>query len=605
MHLRRLNALGSMLVGLLFGLFPASTALAQAVTLNTFSPGEIAADDFQLRRPLDQGHLRFGIQVHLDYANSPLVVEASERGNSDEVAEVVGHQLNGTLGLSIGIADRLVLFAGLPVVLWMDGADAARLARYGVGQGHDDAGLGNAYFGGRLRLLGDADDVVALGVQATVVAPAPGDQAYRGSDRWAVAATGLLELRPVSRLRLVVNLGSVWRKRGGVGILRERNDVTYGLGAGLRVLGDPRGTDPHLDLLAQVFGRAQYADLFGVRAFDEMTSMPLELLLGGKYFHRGLMLGAAAGPGITRGVGSPDVRVVGMVAYTEAPPEPRRDADGDGLLDDEDSCPQSPEDMDAFEDDDGCPDPDNDRDRVLDEADACPVVAEDFDQFEDDDGCPDEDNDGDGVVDRVDSCPMVPEDRDGFDDDDGCPDVDNDGDGIVDDSDQCPDQAGPPENHGCPDSDRDGDTVVDRLDNCPDEPGEVQNQGCKKEQQVRLERDRLVILDVVYFATNSDRIQPRSFPLLLNVAAVLEAHPEIRRLRIEGHTDSRGRYARNVELSKQRAAAVKVFLSDRGKIDPERLETEGFGPDRPIVPDAKRAKDHALNRRVEFQIVQR
>ncbi|MEZ4462112.1 MAG: hypothetical protein R3E66_20805 [bacterium] len=65
------------------------------------------------------------------------------------------------------------------------------------------------------------------------------------------------------------------------------------------------------------------------------------------------------------------------------------DADGDGIPDDADNCPQEPEDRDGFEDADGCPDPDNDQDGIPDNDDVCPLDKEDVDGFQDVDGCPD------------------------------------------------------------------------------------------------------------------------------------------------------------------------------------------------------------------------
>ncbi|HET9627842.1 MAG TPA: OmpA family protein, partial [Kofleriaceae bacterium] len=65
------------------------------------------------------------------------------------------------------------------------------------------------------------------------------------------------------------------------------------------------------------------------------------------------------------------------------------DRDGDGILGSKDACPTEAEDIDGFEDQDGCPDIDNDLDGVLDIADKCPNVAETYNGFEDDDGCPD------------------------------------------------------------------------------------------------------------------------------------------------------------------------------------------------------------------------
>jgi len=120
---------------------------------------------------------------------------------------------------------------------------------------------------------------------------------------------------------------------------------------------------------------------------------------------------------------------------------------------------------------------------------------------------------------------------------------------------------------------------------------------------VRIEGDQIHILDVVYFRTNRAVIRPTSFTLLENVAQVLNAHPEIAKIRVEGHTDSRGRHARNMRLSQQRAEAVVRFLTERGNVDPARLESEGYGPDRPIVAEASSAEEHARNRRVEFHIM--
>lgn len=65
---------------------------------------------------------------------------------------------------------------------------------------------------------------------------------------------------------------------------------------------------------------------------------------------------------------------------------------------------------------------DPDRDGLLEPQDRCPAEAEDVDGFEDADGCPDPDNDADGVPDAKDRCPPQPETRNGFEDGDGCPD---------------------------------------------------------------------------------------------------------------------------------------------------------------------------------------
>jgi hypothetical protein len=68
-------------------------------------------------------------------------------------------------------------------------------------------------------------------------------------------------------------------------------------------------------------------------------------------------------------------------------------------------------------------DRDRDHDGVPDSRDRCPNEAEDLDHYQDQDGCPDLDNDGDGIPDAMDLCPQTPEDPDGYEDQDGCPEA--------------------------------------------------------------------------------------------------------------------------------------------------------------------------------------
>jgi len=75
--------------------------------------------------------------------------------------------------------------------------------------------------------------------------------------------------------------------------------------------------------------------------------------------------------------------------------------------------------------------PDKDKDGVPDKVDKCPDQAEDIDGFQDEDGCPDLDNDNDGVPDHNDKCPNKPETKNGYMDEDGCPDDNPLGDKIV------------------------------------------------------------------------------------------------------------------------------------------------------------------------------
>jgi OOP family OmpA-OmpF porin len=107
----------------------------------------------------------------------------------------------------------------------------------------------------------------------------------------------------------------------------------------------------------------------------------------------------------------------------EPEPEPRPEAlpgdrDGDGFLDDADTCPDEAETVNGYQDEDGCPELDSDGDTFFDDQDSCPEEAGVAP-----DGCPIRDTDGDGFADDVDACIEEPETVNGFEDTDGCPDT--------------------------------------------------------------------------------------------------------------------------------------------------------------------------------------
>jgi outer membrane protein OmpA-like peptidoglycan-associated protein len=185
----------------------------------------------------------------------------------------------------------------------------------------------------------------------------------------------------------------------------------------------------------------------------------------------------------------------------------------------------------------------------------------------------------------------------------GCPVRDADQDGIEDAADRCPTEAGLTELRGCPAKDSDGDSVADHLDNCPTEKGVGTNAGCpeKQKQLVAIQTGKLEIKESVFFATGKSVIQTRSFKMLDQVARVLQQHPEVDKMVIEGHTDDRGNAEANRKLSQARAEAVNGYLVSKG-VEPSRLEAKGFGPDRPLASN-KTEKGRAANRRVEFIIV--
>jgi outer membrane protein OmpA-like peptidoglycan-associated protein len=121
--------------------------------------------------------------------------------------------------------------------------------------------------------------------------------------------------------------------------------------------------------------------------------------------------------------------------------------------------------------------------------------------------------------------------------------------------------------------------------------------------RVRIDANRIVLTEKIFFDVDRDSIQLRSLALIDEIAELLADNTGLQKIRIEGHTDSDGSTAYNLDLSTRRAAAVVAALVERG-IDARRLAPEGFGESRPLATNATPA-GKAANRRVEFHIVSR
>ncbi len=102
----------------------------------------------------------------------------------------------------------------------------------------------------------------------------------------------------------------------------------------------------------------------------------------------------------------------------------------------------------------------------------------------------------------------------------------------------------------------------------------------------------------ILFDTDSDRLKAESAPVIKSVAQALAANPALK-LQIEGHTDSTGDVAHNLDLSKRRAEAVKAVLVSQFSVDTARLTTVGLGATKPVDSNDT-PQGRAQNRRVEF-----
>ncbi len=547
----------------------AAPALAQ--DFQNFKPAPGTRNYFTIERAEPTPAWDFVPSVYFNYSKNPLV-RRDEDGNITE--EIVSDLLSFNALGAFGFPYDLELGVDVPL---------------GHASGTDINTLGDGGFAlGDVRVipkwrLSPADEAGGVAIVVPLVLPTATGAEGQGTSSILVEPK-LVAGVTFPMFSLAANVGFRYRPSAEeVEDLSFGSEVTYGGGVGI-----PLGT-PRWVALAELFGSVPVLAAKG-------ASEPLEGHFGLRWFAPlGPVFTLGGGRGFVAGRGSPDYRVSLGIAWDPrsfdepppppppppAAPPPPPDSDGDGLLDPDDACPQEAEDKDDFEDADGCPDPDNDKDGILDAPDKCPLEAEDKDTFEDADGCPDPDNDKDEILDAADKCPLKAEDKDGFQDTDGCPDPDNDQDGFPDANDKCPNKA----------------EVYNEFeddDGCPDK-----GQAAK----IIVTKQKVEILEKVYFDLNKATIKRKSYSVLNQVAAVLKANPDIKMMRVEGHTDRHGTAKHNMWLSKWRAKAVARYLTIRG-VKKERLVSEGYGFTRPLKPEETDEAD-AVNRRVEFVIVDR
>ena len=593
----------------------ASMALAQTqpvpnfelerLTLNPAARASLWASTGDVLLPQD-----FRVALSGHYEHNPLILRTA----TERVGNVVSSRVTGHLVGAYGILPWLEVGLQVPVVFFQAGEDLTAngvakptsfalgtpwlQARFGLLQENKGDALDLALhlgigfpFGGPTALTSDKfvslDPRVGLGKKFGIVrfGAEVGAQLRNGFQNTTLTPDGAT-VRDEIGSRLDIGLVATTTNKGLRGELGTRIDIPFSrVGVGAEVLGGLRYSfaerfDAHL-LAALGFGQLPGIPTFRVLAgvsfggLNEPNACPADApaTKAGCDFDKDTVLNER----------DTCVTEPGLVAFDGCP-----DTDADGLPDQLDTCPK----LAGPKERKGCPIIDTDKDGLTDDVDAC--INEPGPKSRK--GCPARDTDKDGLSDDVDSCPTEA----GPIANKGCPIKDTDNDGVPDTEDGCITEAGPKDRNGCPLRDTDQDGVTDDVDNCPKEKGTKENQGCLAKQLVVITKDKLIIKEQVFFETAKAKILPKSFPMLNQIAQILKDHPEVRGVRIEGHTDSRGKHDYNVKLSQDRADSVKTYLSEKG-VEAGRLLAKGYGPDKPIdtnATDAGRAK----NRRVEFVI---
>jgi outer membrane protein OmpA-like peptidoglycan-associated protein len=541
----------------------------------------------------------FQARALASYAMDPLVVIFEDGDRMDLVSDVL--QLDLTAATVVG---RFRLGLDVPVYLH----SAGQLSGGGLGSGDVMLDVKGGILDRDEAPLGLAVDARLFMPTATVDLPL-GNQGLA----WELAAVADKRVGPVL---LAANLGT----RGVPEVVLENVTVNdqffYRLGGGYE-LHDNAG------ISADLAGALTYGE-----GFANDASSPVEGILGGwGRVADNVVVRGGLGTGLSQGIGAPVFRALLSVGYE---PPLVRDSDDDGLLDDVDACVDQPEDFDGWADSDGCPDPSTlvqvrlvvPGGELL--ADASAVlrgeaeVAEGGNNFEA--------LLHPGAYRLAASAP-------GYRPLDVPVTVPGTGPHLVELMLE-PKKGTLTLKVLGPDGEPIAASVaVDRRGQRDVEAGElsvellpgvhnlvVQAPGYALERaeadivvdqvteltvqlaptRVAVTREKIDILEKVYFDTGKDTIKAESFPLLDEIAGILTARDDILKVRIEGHTDERGRASTNQELSERRAASVLRYLGEKG-VAADRLHSVGFGESKPVDP-GHNEKAWDANRRVEFMI---
>lgn len=535
----------------------------------------------------------------LHYMNDPLVYTYAD-GTREELVSGVW-QLSLLAGHTRG---PVRIGVDLPVYLRSMGEAAG-----------GETGLGDVALDGRLTAWDRYERPVGIAVAGRVGFPTATVEAPLGASGIGWEAALIVDRQINDQLLLAANIGT----RGLDSVETENvewdDQFFLRLGGGYAI---DDLTTVSLDLASQF--------TYGGSSSE---ARPVEGLVGGARrlgAESPFVVRGGLGTGLNSGIGAPKFRAVAAIAY-ELPGE--RDRDGDGLLDREDDCRDEAEDLDGIKDDDGCPDPTRVvvevYDRRLQPVDDATWTLEGAESAE---GRSFQSDDVFGGAFRL--------------------TVESEAYGQIVQEVQIPDDrvhtirvelgvpmgkltviantpGGKPIAGAVWRSSATNYNQVETGDAFALAPGSydlvVSAPGFQATETsarvvslkddtlvVTLERSRarlvgsqIEISDSVYFESGSATIKSESLPLLDEVAQVLKSHAELTKIRIEGHTDSRGGAQGNKDLSQERAGAVLDYLVSQG-IAAERLEAIGYGEERPLLKEES-IEAHDQNRRVDFFIV--
>lgn len=303
---RRSPLLLASVAALLAAAAPARAAAAEGFATDRFRPAP-AGDAFfsveAVARPASEldAPPRLNAALVLDYARAPLVLRRPDGEGALEAGQIVRHQAFARVDVAYLVSDRLVAWLDLPCLLATAG-DASTEPIVGL-RAPSGAALGDVRLGARVRLLGAPDAKLQLGLAHALTLPTGDPASYAGDGRVGfdetLVAGGLVDAR-----RGVWSTTVGLRLRPAHAIVDKRigNEITFG--AAYAMLASKR----RVSLGLEAFGAA------GIGAGTR--GVALEVLVAARARVSRWVFGAAAGPGLTSGPGTPSWRLLATVAWS-------------------------------------------------------------------------------------------------------------------------------------------------------------------------------------------------------------------------------------------------------------------------------------------------
>jgi len=556
------------------------------------------ADDASLK---DNG--TFGARLWASYTRNPLVYQFSDSSQGSEV--LVGNLLQAD---AIGSATWYHLRLGVDVPIYLLATGT---------QVNTGTGLGDLSVDLKATLMDTDDAPLGLAVSGRALLPTATVDAPLGASKVGGELAVIADKR-VGDLLLVANLGTRFAPQVALENVTLNDELFWRAAAGYAVT-DKLGVS--LDLAGQTLYSAPLSN---------PASSPIEGLVGSWQRFGDFVLREGVGTGLTAGVGSPDFRSVLAFAYE---PPVNKDTDLDGIVDRNDACPTEPEDKDGWEDEDGCPDPSThvlfrfvDEDGYAVEAVASQVTgpgiepmvkdgayeaslhpgvyhlqvtAPGFDSVEMDSNVPKAANTE--IVVTMKAIPSTLVIKTNDPDGNALASQWSLGGSYNDSPRGLAESAVKPGKYVLRVQAPGYQIVREPVELAPGERKELQY--TLVPSKIVVTKEKIELKQEVYFDTGKATIKQESFDMLTEVAGVLKDNPDIRKVLIAGNTDSRGSASLNQKLSEARAAAVREFLVGRG-VEPNRMDSVGYGESKPLVPGNNEAA-WSKNRRVDITITER